>query len=75
MIPVQHALQGHPESPCLWAQMIDKIIQQEVNLTPTTHEPCLYSGYVDGHKVLFLKQVDDFVVACADWYCRTIQRN
>ena len=46
--------------------MIDQIIRNEVNLQPTTHEPCLYSGYVDGHKVLFLRQVDDFAVACTD---------
>ena len=50
VLPVQHALN----------------IKQEVNLQPTTHELCLYSGYVDGHKVLFLRQVDDFAVACAD---------
>ena len=64
VMTVQHALQGHPESPRLWAIMIDQIIRTEVNLIPTTHEPCLYSGYVDGHKVLFLRQVDYFAVAC-----------
>ena len=64
VMTVQHALQGHPESPRLWAIMIDQIIRTEVNLIPTTHEPCLYSGYVDGHKVLFLRQVDHFAVAC-----------
>ena len=57
---VQHAFQGHPESPRLWAKMIDNIIRSEVNLQPITHEPCLYSRYVDGYKVLFLRQVDDF---------------
>ena len=66
VLPVNHALQGHPESPRLWAEMIDEIIQDKVGLTPCTHEPCLYSGYVDGKKVLFLRQVDDFAVACTD---------
>lgn len=66
VMQVQHDLQGHPASPQLWAQMTDKIIQEEVKLTPTIHKPCLYSGHVDGHKVLFLRQVDDFGVACAD---------
>ena len=64
VLPVHFALQGHPESPRLWAITIDQIIKKEVELFPTTHEPCLYSGYVDGHKVLFLRQVDDFAVAC-----------
>ena len=66
VLPVKHALQGHPESPRLWATMIDTIIREKANLQPCTHEPCLYSGYVDGKKVLFLRQVDDFAVACED---------
>jgi hypothetical protein len=32
-------------------------------MQPTKHEPCLYSGFIDNHKVLFLRQVDDFAVA------------
>ena len=64
VLPVRHALQGHPESPRLWATMIDDILRTKVNLQPCTHEPCLYSGFIDGEKVLFLRQVDDFAVAC-----------
>ena len=26
VLPVRHALQGHPESSCLWAKLIDSII-------------------------------------------------
>ena len=68
VLPVQGALQGHPESPRLWAQLIDKIILK-LNLKPCTHEPCLY--YTDnynntGKKVIFLRQVDDFAVSCQD---------
>ena len=44
--------------------MIDKIIQDHVGLTPCTHKPCLYHGVVDGKQMLFLRQVDDFAVAC-----------
>ena len=36
VLPVQGALQGHPESPRLWAQLIDKIILK-LNLKPCTH--------------------------------------
>ena len=64
VVQVLHALQGHPESPRLWATMIDKIIRDVAKLQPCTHEPCLYYGIVDNEIVLFLRQVDDFAVAC-----------
>jgi hypothetical protein len=41
VLPVQGALQGHPESARLWEKLIDKVIR-ELNLQPCTHEPCLY---------------------------------
>ena len=40
----------------------DKILRS-IGLIPTTHEPCLYSGLIDGHRILLLRQVDDFAVA------------
>ena len=68
VLRVWKALQGHPESPRLWAQLIDKIIK-DLQLQPCAHEPNLY--YTDdycntGKKVLFMKQVDDFCVSCED---------
>ena len=66
VLPVNHALQGHPESPRLWSKLIDGIIRNHVGLKPTTHEPCLYTGEIDGIKVYLLRQVDDFAVAAAD---------
>ena len=68
VLQVKGALQGHPESARLWAKLIDKIIQN-LGLQPTTHEPCLYStdDYNNtGKRVLFLRQVDDFAIACED---------
>lgn len=62
VIPVLAAMQGHPESPRLWEKHIDKILRQ-IGLTPTTHEPCLYSGIFLGQRVLLMRQVDDFAVA------------
>ena len=62
VIPILAAMQGHPEAPRLWEKHADKIIR-ELNLKPTTHEPCLYSGLVHGEQVLFKRQVDDFAVA------------
>jgi hypothetical protein len=65
VVRVHNAIQGHPESPRLWEKHIDKILQQ-LGLTPTTHEPCLYSGDFHGERVLFLRQVDDFAVASSN---------
>ena len=63
VLPVNKALQGHPEAPRAWATKIDQILQQHLNLKPTTHEPCLYHGIHKGKEILFLRQVDDFAVA------------
>ena len=62
VIPILRAYQGHPESPRLWEKYVDKIIKDN-NFTSTVHEPCLYSGYIEGERVLFMRQVDDFAVA------------
>ena len=68
MLQVNGALQGHPESPRLWSKLIDGIIR-ELNLKPCHHEPCLYytnNIFGSNKKVLFLRQVDDFAIACQD---------
>jgi deoxyuridine 5'-triphosphate nucleotidohydrolase len=68
VMKVKGALQGHPESARLWALLIDKVIR-DLNLKPCSHEPNLYycSDYNNtGKKLLFLRQVDDFAVACED---------
>jgi hypothetical protein len=51
IIPVLSAMQGHPESPCLWEKHADSILR-DVGLTPPLHKPCLYSGTVDGKGVI-----------------------
>jgi hypothetical protein len=62
VIWVQNAIQGHPESPRLWEKLIDKILWK-IGFRPTTHEPCLYYGTINGSYTLFLRQVDDFAIA------------
>lgn len=62
VIPVRRAMQGHPESPRLWEKWCDKMIRQH-QFTPTTHEPCLYTGIWQGEKCYFKRQVDDFEFA------------
>ncbi len=66
VLRVKKALQGHPESPRLWAKLIDSVIRK-LNLRPCAHEPNLYytNNYNGtGKTVLFLRQVDDFAIAC-----------
>ncbi len=65
VIPALLAMQGHPESPRLWEKHADAILRK-LGLTPTTHEPCLYSGNVAGKRVIFKRQVDDFAIAAPD---------
>ena len=59
--PILAAIQGHPESPRLWEKYANKIIR-DLGLKPTVYEPCLYSGVVEGERVLFKRQVDDFEI-------------
>ena len=40
-VKVNKAMQGHPESPRLWAKLINKIIT-DPGFIPAKHEPCLY---------------------------------
>ncbi|KAL7488574.1 hypothetical protein ACHAW6_014164 [Cyclotella cf. meneghiniana] len=62
VIPVLAAMQGHPESPRLWEKHIDKILCVYLGFVPTVHEPCIYRGEIDGERVLFKRQVDDFIL-------------
>ena len=65
VVPLLSAMQGHPEAPRLWERHIDKILRS-IGFVPTIHEPCLYSGVINGKRVLLLRQVDDFATAAAD---------
>ena len=64
VIPVLHALQGHPEAGALWERMIVGILEgPELGFTSTTQERNLYRGTIDGELVLVCRQVDDFAIA------------
>lgn len=66
VLKVKRTLQGHPEAARQWALLIYGLLRKEILLTPTTHEPCLYSGTHQNTPVLFLCQVDNFAIACPD---------
>lgn len=75
VLPVQQALQGHPESPRLWEHHIHHIITKKLQFRATTHEKCLYSRQdpATQHLQLLLRQVDDFSVSAHDEQaCKTI---
>ena len=64
VIPVLTAMQRHPEAPHLRDKHADTIIRSYV-LTLIKYEPCLYLGLIDGERVFFMQQVDDFASCCA----------
>jgi hypothetical protein len=67
VLPVQHALQGHPEAGRLWESHINSILAiPELNFVNTVHDKCIYSATIEGEKVLLLRQVDDFSLACTN---------
>ena len=66
VIPIQKALQGHPESPLLWPQHIHNILTKEEGFECCTHEPCIYfkqdpanAHGDDDHEVYLKKTADD----------------
>jgi hypothetical protein len=65
VIPALSAMQGHPESPRLWEKHANAILR-DLDLTPTVHEPCLYSQTINGNRIIFKCQVDNFALAVPD---------
>jgi hypothetical protein len=61
--PINKNLQWHPEGPRLWGIKYHRVLLM-LKFKPTTHAQCLYQGTFEMEYVLFLRQVDDFSVAC-----------
>ena len=55
----------------LWEKHTDAILR-DLGLTPTVHEPCLYSGVINGKCIVFMHQVDDFAIAAPDQHTSDI---
>ena len=65
VLPVQHALQGHPESGALWERFVNKVLSRH-GFVSTTHERSLYKGVFDGSRMLISRQVDDLAIGCSN---------
>ncbi|KAG7357166.1 reverse transcriptase RNA-dependent DNA polymerase [Nitzschia inconspicua] len=64
---VLRSLQGHPESGRLWEEHINNILScDELQFRHTTLDHTIYSTVYKSKKVLMLRQVDDFSIACDD---------
>jgi hypothetical protein len=64
VLPVLHALQGHPESGKLWEEHINKVLSlPELHFQSTTDDRTIYNGTFEGERILLLRQVDDFALA------------
>jgi hypothetical protein len=63
--PVQHALQGHPESGALWETFVNKVIALH-GFKSTTHERSIYQGFFKGQQMLICCQVDYLAIGCSD---------
>ena len=61
---VNHAIQGHPESPRLWQKFINDILINKLGFKSAVHEPCIYRKVLPcGNEIIILRQVDDIAVA------------
>jgi Reverse transcriptase (RNA-dependent DNA polymerase) len=65
VLPVLHALQGHPEAGRCWERHINQILLgSDLGFVTTTHDKTIYTTLFQGQKVILLRQVDDFELAC-----------
>jgi len=65
ILPVLHGLQGHPESGKLWEKHITAILRSpQFGFKSTTHDRSICSATFEGTRILLLRHVDDFAVAC-----------
>jgi hypothetical protein len=65
VLPVQHALQGHPKSGALWKEFVNTVIARH-GFKSTSHESTLSHGTYKGHCMLICRQVDDLAIGCAN---------
>jgi hypothetical protein len=65
VLPVQHALQGNPESGALWEWFINKVLHRH-GFKYITHERSLYHSTYDRWKMLISRQGDNLAIGCCN---------
>jgi hypothetical protein len=63
VLPVQKALQGHPEAGALWEKHIVGILHNDLGFRSTVQERNLYQGYYLNEEIFICRQTDDFAIA------------
>ena len=68
VLPVNKALQGHPDSSHLWAKHVDRILQEKFSLKPTILMRAVYISrkIYKNEEILFPHLGNDFVVAATN---------
>ncbi len=66
VMPVLHALQGHPKSGALWEAHINGILKEE-GFRATVQERNFYRATIEKQTVLLCRQVDDIAIASSEW--------
>jgi hypothetical protein len=66
VLSIQHSLQGHPESGKIWMIIIDRILIEDIGVSTTTHDRCIYTKQIDGKTILMLGQVDNLMIGCTN---------
>ena len=65
VLPILRALQGSPKSGRLWEEHCNRTLMSEpLNFRTTTHDKTIYQTNYKGEKILMIRQVDDFSLAC-----------
>ena len=61
---LKRSLYGLKQSPRCWNTTLDTGLR-ELQFTPTTADPCIYTGTVQKHEVILGVYVDDMLIACS----------
>jgi hypothetical protein len=65
VLPIQKALQGHPEAGALWEKHIVGILHDDLGFRSTVQERNLYRGHYLGEEIFICRQTDDFAIAAS----------
>jgi hypothetical protein len=65
VLPINKALQGHPEAGALWEKHIVGILRDDLGISSTVQERNLYRGHYLNEEIFICRQTDDFAIAAS----------